>query len=207
MTFEDRLNTVLIIDDEPFQTEWLTDYFQARGFEVVQSEDLQSALNALERVRYRYVIIDLSIPFSPALAEPLAALGTEFFRYPGLMAARKARSTGHNTFQVIVYSVHDSDDVQSYADRIVCRYILKGRPRELKLHIESTMNRQPHSWRSLVKTRTKRGPLRPKGPKSSYPSRVRTTPDPKKPSRRLKPAIIKSKKIRPSYRPRRKRRK
>jgi hypothetical protein len=30
-TFEDKLNTVLVIDDEPFQTEWLTEYFRARG--------------------------------------------------------------------------------------------------------------------------------------------------------------------------------
>ncbi len=157
MKFDDKLNSVLVIDDEPFQTEWLTDYFRARGFDVVQAEDLQSALEALETVRYRYVIIDLSIPFSPALAQPLATLGSEFFRYPGLMAARRARTTGHNTFQVIVYSVHDSADVESYAEHIVCRYILKGRPRELKNHIEHTMRRKPHGWRS-----TKLGPKRPR---------------------------------------------
>jgi CheY-like chemotaxis protein len=147
MKFTDKLNTVLVIDDEPFQTEWLTEYFRARGYKVVEAEDLQSALDALEGVRYRYVIIDLSIPFSPALAQPLAALGTEFFRYPGLMAARKARTTGHNTFQVVVYSVHDSSEVESYAERIECHYILKGRPRELKNHIEDTMRRKPHGWR------------------------------------------------------------
>jgi CheY-like chemotaxis protein len=207
MKFEDRLNSVLVIDDEPFQTEWLTDYFRARGFDVVQSEDLQTALNALEKVRYRYVIIDLSIPFSPALAQPLAALGSEFFRYPGLMAARLARSTGHNTFQVIVYSVHDSDDVQAYADRIVCRYILKGRPRELKAHIEATMNRQPHGWRSITR-KPKRPPAglkKAKGP-PSVPKR-RTKPVPTKPTKMLRPPIIKVKKTRPSYRVRRKRQK
>ena len=36
MKFDDKLNSVLVIDDEPFQTEWLTDYFRARGFDVVQ---------------------------------------------------------------------------------------------------------------------------------------------------------------------------
>ena len=51
--FEDKLDTVLIIDDEPFNTEWLTDYFKARNFEVVHAEDLQSALDALEHTRYR----------------------------------------------------------------------------------------------------------------------------------------------------------
>lgn len=169
MKFDDKLNSVLVIDDEPFQTEWLTEYFQARGFDVVQAEDLQSALEALETVRYRYVIIDLSIPFSPALAQPLAALGSEFFRYPGLMVARRARTTGHNTFQVIVYSVHDSADVESYAEQIVCRYILKGRPRELKNHIEHTMRRKPHGW-PLTKPETKR-PRRATPVQSRKPAR------------------------------------
>lgn len=153
MRFENKSKSVLVIDDEPFQTEWLTEYFRARGFEVVEVEDLQSALDALDKVRYRYVVIDLSIPFSPALAQPLAALGSEFYRYPGLMAARRARTTGHNTFQVIVYSVHDSADVESYSDLIVCKYILKGRPRELKDHIERTIHRMPRGWRSATKKR------------------------------------------------------
>jgi CheY-like chemotaxis protein len=166
MTFDDKLKTVLVVDDEPFNTEWLTDYFKARGFDVVEAEDLQSALDALEKTRYRYVIIDLSIPVSPALAQPLAKLGSEFFRYPGLMVARKARSTGHNTFQVVVYSVHDSPDVESYAELIVCRYILKGRPRELKSHIEATINRTPHGWRSLTKRDQKKAAPRPPRKKS-----------------------------------------
>ena len=163
--FEDKLNTVLIIDDEPFNTEWLTDYFIARGFEVVHAEDLQAALNALEHTRYRYVVIDLSIPVSPVLAQPLASLGTEFFRYPGLMAARRARTTGHNTFQVIVYSVHNSPDVKSYADLIVCHYILKGRPRELKDHVESTLRRIQQ-----VGTPCRNGSGQPPHSLSKYPS-------------------------------------
>jgi CheY-like chemotaxis protein len=143
---QDKLDTVLIIDDEPFETEWLTEYFKARGYKVAEADDLQSALAALETVRYAYIVIDLSIPVTPSLQQPLAALGSEFFRYPGLMAARRARTTGHNTYQVIVYSVHDSADVDAYAELILCKYILKGRPRELKHHIESTMKRVPHGW-------------------------------------------------------------
>jgi CheY-like chemotaxis protein len=146
--FQDKLDTVLIIDDEPFETEWLTEYFQARNYKVAQADDLQSALAALETVRYAYVVIDLSIPVSPSLQQPLASLGPAFFRYPGLMAARRARTTGHNTHQVIIYSVHDSADVDAYAELILSKYILKGRPRELKHHIESTMKRIPKGWQS-----------------------------------------------------------
>jgi CheY-like chemotaxis protein len=144
--FQDKLDTVLIIDDEPFETEWLTEYFQARDYKVVQADDLHAALAALETVRYAYIVIDLSIPVTPALQQPLAALGPQFFRYPGLMAARRARTTGHNTHQVIIYSVHDSADVDAYAELILSKYILKGRPRELKHHIESTMKRIPKGW-------------------------------------------------------------
>ncbi len=158
--FEDKLDTVLVIDDEPFNTEWLTEYFKARGFNVVEAVDLETALAALEKTRYRYVVIDLSIPVSPTLAQPLASLGTEFFRYPGLMVARRARTTGHNTFQVIVYSVHESADVDAYAELIVCRYILKGRPSELKSHIESTMHRKPTGWISTKSSKKPRAKVR-----------------------------------------------
>ena len=58
--FDDKLDTVLIIDDEPFNTEWLADYFVARKFEVIHAEDLQTALAALEHTRYRYVVVDLA---------------------------------------------------------------------------------------------------------------------------------------------------
>jgi CheY-like chemotaxis protein len=149
MKLNDKLDTVLVIDDEPFQAEWLTDYFIARKLKVEQCPDLQSAMGALESTRYKYVVIDLSIPYSPALAQPLGTLGGEFLRYPGLLVARRARTIGHNTYQVIVYSVHDSDDVQAYADRIRCRYILKGRPSELKSHIAGTIDYKPHGWGSL----------------------------------------------------------
>ena len=64
------------------------------------------------------------------------------------MVARRARTTGHNTHQVIIYSVHDSADVDAYAELILSKYILKGRPRELKHHIESTMRRIPRGWTS-----------------------------------------------------------
>jgi DNA-binding response OmpR family regulator len=74
MKFENKLDTVLIIDDEPFQTEWLSDYFNACGLKVEHVLNLQEALDVLQSTRFRYVIIDLSIPFSPALAQPLAEL-------------------------------------------------------------------------------------------------------------------------------------
>lgn len=172
--FDDKLDTVLVIDDEPFNTEWLTDYFQARKFKVVHAEDLQSALAALETIRYRYVVIDLSIPFSPALAQPLASLGTEFFRYPGLMAARRARTTGHNSFQVIVYSVHDSGDVDKYAATIDCRYILKGRPKELKDHIESTILRMPTGWHTQTSPSGRASKPKPKTKQSPKPRKKKT---------------------------------
>jgi hypothetical protein len=46
-------------------------------------------------------------------------------------------------------SVHDSSEVEDYAKLIDCKYILKGRPRELKSHIEETMHRNPHGWNAV----------------------------------------------------------
>ena len=169
--FEDKLDTVLVIDDEPFNTEWLSDYFLARKFKVMHAEDLQSALAALEVTRYRYVVIDLSIPHSPALAQPLASLGTEFFRYPGLMAARQARNIGHNSYQVIVYSVHDSDDVDAYTGKIDCRYILKGRPKVLKDHIEGTLQRKPTGWHTETAPSGRSPKSKPKTTHASKPKK------------------------------------
>jgi CheY-like chemotaxis protein len=177
--FEDKLDTILVIDDEPFNTEWLTDYFMARNFNVVHAEDLQSSLDALENTRYRYVVVDLSIPVSPLLAQPLASLGTEFFRYPGLMAARRARTTGHNSYQVIVYSVHDSNDVDSYTGLIDCRYILKGRPRELKEHVENTIHRKPTGWHSQSARPAR---VRKPSPKAKVSRKKKTAAGPKKKS-------------------------
>lgn len=146
MNFDVKLETVLVVDDEPFQTEWLIEYLVAKGLKCEYVTRLADALRMLKETRYRYVVIDLSIPYDPALAELLNRLGPEFIRYPGLAIARAARNNGHNTYQVIVYSVHDSDEVQTYADRIRCRYILKGRPGDLKGHIESTFDKRPHGW-------------------------------------------------------------
>jgi DNA-binding response OmpR family regulator len=80
--FQDKLDTVLIIDDEPFETEWLTEYFQARGYKVVQADDLQSALAALETIRYAYIVIDLSIPVTPSLHSRLPRSDRSSFAIP-----------------------------------------------------------------------------------------------------------------------------
>ena len=52
-------------------------------------------------------------------------------------------------FQVIVYSVHDSSEVEDSFKLIDCQYILKGRPGELKNHIEGTMQQNPHGWHAV----------------------------------------------------------
>jgi len=155
--FKNRLDSVLIVDDEPYEADWLREYFENRSFRVEHALNLQEGLDILDTTRFAYVVIDLSIPVSPSLQQPLTALGPEFFRYPGLMLARRARSTGHNTYQVLVYSVHDSDEVETYTKKIQCGYILKGRPRSLKDVIEGTITRKPHGWKGPGgSSRTKR---------------------------------------------------
>ncbi|HRF09933.1 MAG TPA: response regulator [Xanthobacteraceae bacterium] len=154
MKFDDRLDTVLVIDDEPLNTEWLFDYLGSEGFKVESVKNLQQALSEISKKRFRFVIIDLNIPFEASLRNKLQELGPHFLKYPGLMAARAARTSGHNTFQVVVFSVHDSEEVRKYVELIRATYIIKGRPRELKTHIETWKSKEPHGWRSIQKDRS-----------------------------------------------------
>jgi CheY-like chemotaxis protein len=148
MKFRDRLDAALVVDDELLNIEWLIDYLQSLHLEVIHVENLEAALELLAVYRYRYVIIDLNIPFGPAAAERVRALGNEYIAYPGVLAAHEARNSGHNTYQVVVYSVHDSAEVRRYAEHIRFSYIIKGRPRELKAHIQESFTMRPHGWKT-----------------------------------------------------------
>jgi len=80
--FENKLDTVLVIDDEPSHTDWLTDYFESVGLKIENELDLQGALKALERYRYRYVVVDLSIPLVPHSRNLSRSWGLSFTDIP-----------------------------------------------------------------------------------------------------------------------------
>jgi hypothetical protein len=53
-------------------------------------------------------------------------------KYAGIAAAIHARNRGYRAHDVVVYSVHDDDAADVELRKLGCRYLLKGRPEELK---------------------------------------------------------------------------
>ncbi len=136
---------VLIADDEPFYHEWLVDYLKGKGIDVDVAVNIESAVDMLSSVKYRFLVVDLSIPLNDTFLGKVKAFDAAIEEYPGLFIADFARNNGYRTRQVIVYSVHVSEVIQSYVRRLYCTYIPKGRPGLLKAEIEEVLSFDPSS--------------------------------------------------------------
>lgn len=60
--FEGRSPAVLIVDDEPAIRSFLKRYLHEAGYTVSEAEDVDSALNALDRERVDAVVLDVRLP-------------------------------------------------------------------------------------------------------------------------------------------------
>ena len=134
---------VLIADDEPFYHEWLVDFLEKKDVDVDFAVNIEEAVEKLTSHNYRFIIVDLSIPLNDTFTGTLTATESVFLEYPGLYIADVARNNGYRTRQVIVYSVHISESIQEYVDRLYCTYIPKGRPASLKEEIEEVLSYSP----------------------------------------------------------------
>jgi CheY-like chemotaxis protein len=137
-----KSDTILLADDEPYNQQWILDWLESIGYKTVVAENVDEAIQQLQGARFRTVIVDLAIPILPPKAmldgrEPLYAT------YPGLLIADFARNHDHTGRQVLVYSVYDDPHVLALSERLGFSYMLKGRPRALKLEIESILKRDP----------------------------------------------------------------
>jgi len=137
-----KATTILLADDEPYNLEWLVDYIESKKYQVDFVYSVDQAFSALEESLYRVVVADLSIPAIDAQAF-LVGRDPLIQRYPGLAIAEHARNRGHTDRQVIVYSVHDDPAVESYANRLRCTYLLKGRPRRFKDELDVVLSYDP----------------------------------------------------------------
>jgi hypothetical protein len=138
----------LIADDEPFYHEWLIDYLETKNIEVDFSINISSAIDNIIKhaeERYRFIIVDLSIPIDSEFTGDIAASEPAFVEYPGLYIADFARNNGYRGKQVIVYSVHISETIEQYVSRLYCTYLPKGRPGHLKEEISSVLSYDPHA--------------------------------------------------------------
>ena len=79
--------TVVVLDDELFNIEWLLDYLTAQGYETLPSSSAGEAIQIVSEEIYRALILDLNVPIPPELAETAVRLGSVYRKYPGLFVA------------------------------------------------------------------------------------------------------------------------
>ncbi|MCG7521511.1 hypothetical protein [Ruegeria sp. Ofav3-42] len=135
--------TIVVLDDELFNIEWLIDYLDAKGYNPLPSSSADEAIQMISAEVYRALILDLNVPMPTELSAAAGKLGAVYQRYPGLFVAYKARNMGYRDRQVIIYSVHRDSEVSAEAEKIGCTYILKGRPAELKSELEQVLSFDP----------------------------------------------------------------
>lgn len=135
--------TVLVMDDEPELLEWLDEYLESKDLQVVFAKNIGEAITALDNGHYRFLVLDLNVPAPGEYKTALADKGDLFSSYPGLYVAQAARNKGYRDRQVIVYSVHDIDEVRAVTERLRVSYVTKGRPRAFKSEIDNVLSYDP----------------------------------------------------------------
>lgn len=135
--------TILLMDDELFNVQWLIDFLEAQEYGVVTFANADEALQAISQKTYRAAILDLNVPM---VSEPQPGPQTDnsvYRRYPGLYVAWHARNKGYRGRQVVIYTVHRDEEVSGEAESLGCTYIVKGRPRDLKEEIARVLSHDP----------------------------------------------------------------
>lgn len=139
MKLKVKNKTVLIVDDEPQHLDFLSEYLISKGYKVETATNLKDAEKLLREFRYRLVIVDLNIPAPQDYDRRLREKGEVFQNYKGLYVAELARNLGHTDKRVIIYSVHNVPEVSKQAEKLYCRYLLKGRPKVMKQEIDELL--------------------------------------------------------------------
>lgn len=133
---------ILLADDEPEHLDWLLDFLTAKGYQTTVVINVRQAIEAVEITSFRAYLIDLNIPLGNW--KPLAgAIGQTYDEYHGLYILKLVRSQGNSGSRVVAYSVHYNEQISSEIRRLYCRYIVKGRPRELKTELEEILRSDP----------------------------------------------------------------
>jgi len=148
---------VLLADDEPEHLGWLVDYFAAKGLTTVTALNVGQALEYADGVDFRCYVVDLNIPFGK-WAPTGPKMGATYELYKGLHIAQRVRSLPNSGARVVAYSAHFNDQISAEIKKLYCRYVVKGRPRELKLELAQILRHDPR----LKKATTRRSTRRPR---------------------------------------------
>ncbi len=123
---------ILLLDDELSGMTWMLDFLYSKNFSVDTASNANDAFELARNNKYSAAIIDLNVPLIPPLDSIATDLDPVYLKFPGLLVAREARSKGHKSQQIIIYTVHREAEIREISDKLGCTYIIKGRPIEIK---------------------------------------------------------------------------
>lgn len=134
---------ILIMDDEPHLLDWLEEYLSSKGCDCTFARNVDEAIEVLGRQRFRALILDLNVPAPGQYSSAIKEKGELYLTYRGLFVAEHARGLSYRGRQVILYSVHDIDEVRLQSNRLGVTYVTKGRPRIFKQEIDELLSYDP----------------------------------------------------------------
>jgi len=146
MAITTNRTTVLLMDDELYNVQWIIDFLESEGYAVQCASNADEALEAIAKEVYRAAILDLNVPIHSRSIKGFPYENSVYQKYPGLFVALQARNRGYRDRQVVIYTVHRDEEVAAQADVLSCTYILKGRPLELKEELRSVLSYDPTEY-------------------------------------------------------------
>lgn len=139
---EYKEKSVLLVDDEPEYLDWLRDYLVAKGFHVETALTADDAVRIASSADFRLYLVDLNIP-SGGWVPQQPALSAIYDQYKGLQVIRYVRTQSNAGARVVAYSAHENKDIHAAIDKLYCKYVVKGRARDIKSEIEDILLRDP----------------------------------------------------------------
>lgn len=128
------------MDDEPYSMEWLSDFIISKGYIPINATTFEEALRYIDNKKFCASVIDMNIPFKISQASSLKKRADIYNKYPGLHIAHELRDSGADKNAVIIFTVHDNQEIASIARALDIKYVIKGKPKQVKAALENQFN-------------------------------------------------------------------
>lgn len=143
--------TLLIVDDDPFMRELLTESLTEAGYNVSASEDGKGALRALSLTDFQVALVDLSLPDTDGmdLIDAIADGSPEaqiiiMTGYPSIDSAIEALRRGAQDYIVKPFKI---PEVQAAVDRSLKNQALQAEVRQLRRRVRE-LEQEAHQLRA-----------------------------------------------------------